>query len=444
MSHPQAGAQVTGATQVRTVEVPNLGPLLDHLPTAAGVAWIHAGDGMVAWGEAARIELTGPDQFERAAEWWQQYCATVARSGGSAGNGAAGTAAAEPVDVPVSGPIMFGTFAFDESTGTSVVVVPRIVLTRKDGRSWVTLIQPDETEPTGSGATHPAVLAAISTLGGPAEPVRAPGEVRWSEGSVPVMTWAAAVAAAVTRIGTGELAKVVLARDVVAEAERPIDARHLLSRLSDRYPSCWTFAVDGLVGASPELLIRRSGAEIVSLVLAGTAWRHDDFDEDRLAAELIASAKDQEEHVYATQSAAEALAGYCAELSVPDAPEVVRLANVVHLGTQVSGRLAGDTDALTLAAALHPTAAVAGTPTELALKVIDDLEGMDRGRYAGPVGWMDANGDGEWCIALRCAELAGRQARLFAGCGIVAGSVPVTEIAEAQAKFAPIRDALAD
>lgn len=430
MSHPQAGQLAAGSVvaarpiAVRTVEVPDVGELLPHLPTAAGVAWIHAGDGMVAWGEAARVTLTGPDQFDRAAEWWQRYCATVEWS-------------AAP-DAPVSGPVMFGSFAFDESTGTSVVVVPSVVLARRDGRCWLTLIRP-----AGEPAPELDPRALLATVtSGPTEPVRAPGEVSWSEGSVSVMAWAAAVAAAVARIETGELAKVVLARDVVAEAEHPVDARHLLGRLADRYPSCWTFAVDGLVGASPELLIRRSGTEIVSLVLAGTAWRHDDADEDRLAAELIASAKNQEEHVYATQSAAEALAGYCAELSVPAAPEVVRLANLVHLGTQVSGRLAGDTDALTLTAALHPTAAVAGTPTELALKVIEDLEGMDRGRYAGPVGWMDASGDGEWCIALRCAELSGRKVRLFAGCGIVAGSVPETEIAEAQAKFAPMRDAL--
>jgi menaquinone-specific isochorismate synthase len=434
VSHPEAGRAVAGSAAAvrpvtaRTVEVPDLGQLLPHLPSATGVAWIHDGDGTIAWGEAARLELSGPDQFERAADWWQRYCATVTRIG------------TPDASAPVRGPVMFGSFAFDQSVGTSVVLVPAMVLARVDGRCWLTLINPaagaaDDLDPD-------ALLAAV--VSGPVEPVRPPGAVRWSEGSESVMAWAGAVAAAVGQIEAGELAKVVLARDVIAEAEHPVDARHLLTRLADRYPSCWTFAVDGLVGATPELLIRRSGAEIESLVLAGTAWRHDDADEDRLAAELIASAKNQEEHVYATQSAADALAGYCAELSVPPAPEVVRLANLVHLGTRVSGRLAGDTDALTLAAALHPTAAVAGTPTDLALKVIEDLEGMDRGRYAGPVGWMDATGNGEWCIALRCAELSGRLVRLFAGCGIVAGSVPETEIAEAQAKFAPIRDALCD
>ncbi|HKA67740.1 MAG TPA: isochorismate synthase [Actinomycetes bacterium] len=434
MSRPEARQAAAGSAAgvrpetARTVEVPDLGQLLPHLPSAAGVAWIHDGAGMIAWGEAARLELSGPDQFERAAEWWQHYCATVARI--------------ETPDsaAPVRGPVMFGSFAFDQSTGSSVVLVPAMVLARVDGRCWLTTISP---EAGAADDLDPDPLPAAQ-VSGRVEPVRAPGEVRWSEGSVSVMAWAGAVAAAVDRIETGELAKVVLARDVIAEADRSVDARHLLTRLTERYPSCWTFAVDGLVGATPELLIRRSGTDIESLVLAGTAWRHGDTDEDRLDAELIASAKDQEEHVYATQSAADALAGYCADLSVPAAPEVVRLANLVHLGTRVSGRLAGDTDALTLAAALHPTAAVAGTPTELALKVIDDLEGMDRGRYAGPVGWMDATGNGEWCIALRCAELSGRVVRLFAGCGIVAGSVPETEIAEAQAKFAPIRDALCD
>jgi menaquinone-specific isochorismate synthase len=139
---------------------------------------------------------------------------------------------------------------------------------------------------------------------------------------------------------------------------------------------------------------------------------------------------------------AAALARHCADLDVPERPRVLRLANVQHLATDVTGRLAGDTSALDLAAALHPTAAVCGTPTDVAREMIRELEGMDRGRYAGPVGWIGTNGDGEFGIALRCAELTGDTLRLFAGCGIVAGSDPEAELAEAQAKFVPVRDAL--
>ena len=163
----------------------------------------------------------------------------------------------------------------------------------------------------------------------------------------------------------------------------------------------------------------------------------------------MASAKDREEHDYAVRSAFDAIAPYCTELTAPQRPTVMELANVVHLATEVTGTLRSRaslngtaTDALSLAGLLHPTAAVCGTPTKRAGRVIGDLEGMDRGRYAGPVGWMDARGDGEWGIALRCAEVDGAHLRLFAGCGIVSGSDPESEFAEAQAKFLAVREVL--
>jgi menaquinone-specific isochorismate synthase len=213
-------------------------------------------------------------------------------------------------------------------------------------------------------------------------------------------------------------------------------------RLAQRYPACFTFAVEGLVGATPELLVERQGDQVTSRVLAGTAWDAD------AAARLLASEKDLEEHDYAVRSAFDAIAPYCTQLTAP-APTVLELANVAHLATEVTGTLrtraslnGTPTDALSLAGLLHPTAAVCGTPTRRASRTIAQLEGMDRGRYAGPVGWMDARGDGEWGIALRCAEVDGAQLRLFAGCGIVSGSDPESEFAEAQAKFAAVREVL--
>nr|MCU0266002.1 isochorismate synthase [Actinomycetes bacterium] len=259
----------------------------------------------------------------------------------------------------------------------------------------------------------------------------------------PVTAWQAAVAEAIRRIGRGEIDKVVLARDLVATAEEPVDVRYLLQRLAAGYPACWTFSVDGLVGATPELLVRRDGDRVTSRVLAGTVRRRgDDVADGRLAAALLGSDKDLEEHEYAVHSVAEALAAHCTDLDVPDRPHVLALANVQHLATDVRGWLADRAPVLALAASLHPTAAVCGTPTERALAVIRELEGMDRRRYAGPVGWLDAQGDGEFGIALRCAEVDGDRLRLFAGCGIVAGSDPEAETAEAQAKFAAVRDAL--
>ena len=250
-----------------------------------------------------------------------------------------------------------------------------------------------------------------------------------------------------TRIARGDLRKVVLARDIYATAEHPIDVRTILGRLAGRYPDCYTFACGGLVGATPELLIRREGDEVRSLVLAGTMPRGATAEEDaRLAAALLGSAKEVEEHDYAAESVRRVLAPLCETLdgSSPG-PELLTLPNVYHLGTRVVGRLAAERSALALAAALHPTAAVGGDPTDVAVELIRELEGMDRARYAGPVGWMDGSGNGEWGIALRCAQLEpadGRRARLVAGCGIVAGSDPAAEVAETLAKFRPMRTAL--
>jgi menaquinone-specific isochorismate synthase len=258
-------------------------------------------------------------------------------------------------------------------------------------------------------------------------------------------SWRSAVGEAVRRIRAGELSKVVLAQELLAEADAPVDARHLLRSLATRYPECFTFAVADLVGATPELLIRRVGDQVSSRVLAGTAWRSDpdELETDAHVAErLRGSDKDREEHAYAARSAADALRPYCSELSMPAEPSVLTLRNVAHLATEVTGTLRADTPVLTLAGLLHPTAAVCGTPTAAASKVIADLEGIDRGRYAGPVGWMDARGDGEWGIALRCAQVEGRVLRMFAGCGIVAGSDPEAEAAEAQAKFLAVRETL--
>jgi menaquinone-specific isochorismate synthase len=254
------------------------------------------------------------------------------------------------------------------------------------------------------------------------------------------------VAEAVAMIKAGGLRKVVLARDVFGTAAEPIDARVLLRRLAARYPDCFTFACDGMIGATPELLVRRDGREVSALVLGGTLPRGADPAQDEaLGAELLASAKNNEEHAYAVVSIREALQPLCETLEVEARPAVMKFPNLQHLGTRVRGTLAaGGTpkSALALAAAAHPPAAVCGTPTGAALDLIRELEHMDRERYAGPVGWIDAEGNGEWGIAIRCAQLSGRTARLFAGCGIVAGSQPAAELAETLVKLQPMRGAL--
>ncbi len=398
---------VTEPLAVRTVTVARPDDLVARLPNASPLAWVRHGEGLVGWGEAARVTVPdGENRFTWAREWLTALFESAKVD--------------DPLQIPGSGPVAFGTFTFDAKSsdpksGGSVLIVPRVVLGRRDGQAWYTTI--------GDGA-DPLTLM---------RPPTAPAGVRWADGEVTATRHMRAVATAVERIRAGHLSKVVLARDLVAIADGPIDPRILLRRLADRFPSCYTFACDGFVGATPELLVRRMGGQVESLVLAGTIARG--TDDETPAATLFASAKDREEHSYAADMVRAALAPLCDELTVPDEPELLRLSNLIHLATPVSGRLAGERSVLDVLAALHPTPAVGGTPTDTALDLIRELEMMDRGRYAGPVGWIDSRGDGEWGIALRCAEIDGARARLYAGGGIVAGSDPAAELAEAQTKF---------
>ncbi|HEY9563886.1 MAG TPA: isochorismate synthase, partial [Nocardioides sp.] len=278
----------------------------------------------------------------------------------------------------------------------------------------------------------------------PTDAPRAP-VVTFGDGARNGDEWMSVVADAVARINRGDLEKVVLARDLIATSDEDVDARWPLRQLSTTYPTCWTFHVDGLVGATPEMLVRRERGLVTSRVLAGTIRRTGDDERDlALAATLARSSKDLEEHEYAVRSVAEALEPHCSSMNVPEAPFVLHLPNVMHLATDVAGVVhdAASVSSLDLAAALHPSAAVGGTPTDTATELITTIEGMDRGRYAGPVGWLDAAGDGEWGIALRSAHISGPTVRLFAGCGIVGSSDPEAELAESQAKFIPVRDAL--
>ncbi|MEV7968611.1 isochorismate synthase [Sphaerisporangium sp. NPDC088356] len=401
---------ITRPPLVRSIPIHHPEDLIARLPQAPPYAWVHQGEGLVAWGEAARVTVPpGPGRFDWARRW-------LATAFGEAHID-------DDVHVPGSGPVAFGSFTFDPDAAGSVLVVPRVVLGRRKGRAWLTTV-----------GDAPIELMT---------PAAAPGRIVYGDGSLTAPEWQHAVGRAVGEIRSGRLEKVVLARDLVARAEREIDVRVLLDRLARAYPDCYTFSCAGLVGATPELLVRHTGAAIESLVLAGTTYRGASQADDKAkAAALFASAKDRHEHACAVASVREALTPLCASLTVPDEPELLVLPNVQHLASRVRGRLADGASVLDVVAAMHPTAAVGGTPTGVALDVIRELEGMDRGGYAGPVGWIDARGDGEWGIALRCAQVAGRRARLFAGCGIMGGSDPAAELAEAQAKFRVMRYAL--
>jgi menaquinone-specific isochorismate synthase len=339
----------------------------------------------------------------------------------------------DEVEQPGTGLVSFGSFAFADEPGASVLVVPEVVVGRRGSTTWVTTIS--------VGAIASAAVVA------PTERPAPPMGVTFLDGALNGADWEAVVAEAVARINAGDLEKVVLARDLIAKADQDIDVRWPLQRLAESYPMCWTFHVDGLFGATPEMLVRRERGLVTSRVLAGTIRRTGDDSRDlTLAATLARSSKDLEEHEYAVRSVADALAPHCTSMNVPESPFVLHLPNVMHLATDVAGVVHDVVDeaasSLELAEALHPSAAVGGTPTAVAKDVIAEIEGMERGRYAGPVGWMDASGDGEWGIALRSAEVEGSTVRLFAGCGIVASSDPEAELAEAQAKFVPVRDAV--
>ncbi|MFF3668684.1 isochorismate synthase [Microtetraspora malaysiensis] len=401
---------------VRTVPVGDPGDLVSCLPDTAPYAWIRHGEGLVGWGEAARATVPpGPDRFRWARDWMSALFADARID--------------DDVEVPGSGPVAFGSFTFEADAPGSRLVVPRVVLARRGGRAWLTTIGEDDHD-----AGHRPGLRT---------PPTPPGRIRYGDGSLTALEWQHAVAQAVRQINDGRLDKVVLARDLTAVAENDIDVRFLLSRLSTRYPECYTFSVDGFTGATPELLVRHRGNAIESLVLAGTTPRGaDEADDLARGAALFASSKDRYEHVCAVSSVREALAPLCSALDVPDEPELLVLPNVQHLASRVTGRLSDGASVLDVVAAMHPTAAVGGTPTGTALEVIRELEGMDRAGYAGPVGWIDARGDGEWGIALRCGQITGNRARLFAGCGIMGDSDPVAELAEAQAKFRVMRYAL--
>lgn len=421
---PQPASRPHGSPVVaRTVALHDPGMLLSLLPDRVDptelFSWVRRGEGLVGWGRALEFTAVGPDRFELAEAWWRDVVD--------------GAVVRNDVALPGTGPVAFGSISYAaDSPSGATLVVPEVVVGARDGRWWVTTI--------GTGDELPTPVIPQQS-----QP-REPSGVAFADGALPPAQWAGAVERAVERITGGSLDKVVLARDLRVSAEAPIDPRWLLTRLAERYDTTWVFAVDGLVGATPEMLVRLEKGLVTSRVLAGTIRRTGDDEHDlALAASLARSSKDLEEHEYAVRSVADALRPHCSSMNVPEAPFVLHLSNVMHLATDVAGVLADHATSLTLAASLHPSAAVCGTPSAAADALITELEEMDRGRYAGPVGWMDATGDGEWGIALRCGAFEREDAsamRLFAGCGIVAGSDPESEVAESDAKLVPMRDAL--
>jgi menaquinone-specific isochorismate synthase len=357
-----------------------------------GFAWLHDGGGIVAAGVAARVPVDDV----------ASVLASVAVDG--------------TVGVPGTGPLAVGALPFDPGAPADLVV-PALVVTRRE-RTYVTRIA--AVSPTGSASAAPTRFVV--------EAPRTPEQ------------WRAMVERALAHIAEADVEKVVLAREVLVEGDAAFDVGAIVRRLVSQQPGSFVYATEGFVGASPELLVRRAGLTVESRPMAGTAIADGDAETLRHLAESV---KDQREHRYVVDAIAEGLGPVCRELEIGAVPDIAVFGHVAHLATRFRGQLlAPAPSALDLARLLHPTPAVGGTPTARAVELVRELEGFDRGRYAGPVGWVDADGNGEWAIALRGAELDGARARLVAGAGIVAGSDPDDEWAETQAKLEPMLRAL--
>jgi menaquinone-specific isochorismate synthase len=402
-----------GSLVARTVALDSaLAPDLLAWAGADGLVWEHDGAGLAGRGVGLRVHL--PDGF------------------GSPGAGGQVAEALDAVDTddrvgrPGCGPVAIGALPFDRSSPCSLIVPAMVIGRARDGSAWVTTVGP------AGASVHRAAIEALT-------PAVEPSPDGFSLASTRShVDWCATVDAAVAEVRSGRLDKVVLAREVAVTANRPILIAEVLRRLRALYPSCMVFSVEGFVGASPELLVSRRGRAVRSHPLAGTVPRSGDPDTDeRLARGLLGSAKEREEHRVVVEAVEAGLTGVCDRLDVPSAPSIVPLRNVSHLGTAISGTLApgSSVSALDLAIRLHPTPAVAGTPTGAALAYLDAVEGFDRGRYAGPVGWVDARGDGEFAVGIRSADIEGNRARLVAGVGIVSDSVAESELAETQFKL---------
>ena len=437
----------------RTLTVPldgnaSAGGLPQFLVRDDVLCWTRREAGLVGFGEITRFTATGPERFLEADIWWRHLVLEADIT--------------DSVVLPGTGPVAFGSFAFSKkSAHESRLIVPEIVVGVRDGQFWLTQLTFDDGE-----LTRESALAALdrwlsggSTRAAPAEPSAAVVHSEPSTdgatlhtGSLSEEDWMAAVTAGVAEIRTGALEKLVLARDIVATVPAGVNAAKVLRELAVRYRECWTYGVDGLVGATPEMLIQVEGRTAQARVLAGTLDRRDAHGEDGLPMDyaervLAGSEKQRHEHQIAIQSLTSQLAPFSEAMNAHDEPFILELPNVWHLASDVKAELAeveGHVPTcLALINALHPTAAVCGTPTQVAGALIRKLEHLDRGPYAGPVGWLDAAGNGEWGIALRGAVIEDpHTVRLYAGCGIVDGSQPEAELAETWAKFRPMLESL--
>lgn len=371
---------------------------------------------MIGFGEAIRIEATGANRIIELNSEWQKVVqnAEIQDSVGS----------------PGSGLIAFGAVAFAESSATkSVLVVPKVVIGLSGSALWLTIVNTTEEN-------------ALELIQGKA---KEQSPLRFESGKISPDQFKENIERALKEIVSNTIEKVVLARDLVSELPSGFDYSIALQKLAAKFDTCFTYSVDGLFGASPELLVKVSHSQVSARVLAGTAGRGTDPSVDEaIGSALTSSHKNLGEHKFAVDSLVSELAVLATEIDADEKPFSLALPNLWHLASDIQAVLKADSTSLQVVNALHPSAAVAGTPRIKAQHLIAELENLDRGRYAGPVGWIGADGDGVWAIALRGAQVEKNenQIRAFAGCGIVAESEAEAELAETNLKFKPILEAL--
>jgi salicylate biosynthesis isochorismate synthase/menaquinone-specific isochorismate synthase len=445
-------ARATGSPVLAGVTVPVLRAVdpsaIVLASRRAGEPWfcLEQGDGGEAGGSALGalgcvrvLEARGAERFARLARQWRAICAS---------------ALSDPADGPPgSGLVALGGFAFAPDGGAAPhwsgfapasLVVPELSLARRGHETRLTLVAevaPDDT----AESLEERILKRCSELREAPLPLLdpAPAGVYRVTSPIPPSHYEEAVRQAVGRIEAGELSKVVLAREVQVHAPVAHDPAAVLGVLREAFPSCFVFAVGrgdaAFVAASPELLMRREGQRVSTVGLAGSARRSaDPAVDDHLGEQLLQSAKDREENAIVVSRIARALRPHSVWVTAAPEPALVRIANIQHLATPIRAQLASGIGALELAGLLHPTPAVGGEPGEIAARLIPALEGLDRGWYAGTVGWTDNAEDGEFCVALRCALLRASVAHCYAGCGIVRDSDAASELAESEVKLAAI------
>lgn len=389
---------------VKTSWLPGPPQILENLGSAT--VFLRDGKLLVGHGEALRISAKGPNRIQELSAKWRELVQAATID--------------DEVQLPGSGLVAFSSITFSpQSNYESVLIVPEELFVVRGDQAWKTTFETGHHRESESSGGY---------------------ESQFRAGEMSAQKFKSSVEEAITKIRSSQIEKVVVARDLVLSTDENPDLSTVISKLHARYPHCWTYFVNGNFGASPELLIRSSAGEVSARVLAGTAARGTDPDVDRAISEgLLHSIKNTHEHKYAVDSLIKKLEPFCDAVEADEKPFSLALPDLFHLATDVTGHLKSSTTLLDVVAELHPTAAVAGTPRDAAMQLISELEPFDRGGYAGPVGWIAADGSGELAIALRGGRIEEKQIRAFAGCGIVAESEPQAELDETELKFKAVR-----